>query len=125
MANSETGVAQLIGDEEPAVMDDDPLVAEWLELAHALDGPDYVGEHDELTPAWERRVDLWREMKARTEAEEPECPECGGQDWHQTAGDPMHCGDCGIELGQPHMDTIDAVNEYWQEVRSLGGAVEA
>jgi hypothetical protein len=124
MTDSETGVAQLIGDEEPEEMDGGDLVEEWLSIAHALDGPEYVGELDELEPAWERRGDLWREMKSRTDAEEPECPECGGREWHQTAGNPMRCGDCGIELGQPHMDTIDAVNEYWEEVRSLGGAVE-
>jgi len=113
----ETEVRHTLTDRPVEDMTKPALVAEWSEAAEALISR--AVPTDERERYWDRRVDLWQEMKARVDAEAPECPECGAQSWGQNAGDPKQCGGCCIELGRRHEDLIERIDQFWDKVRSV------
>lgn len=90
------------------------LVAEWNEAYEQLQS----GTALDRDSVWDRRQDLWMEMRNRTDAEPPECPECGGDRWKQSMGGPKHCSDCGLALGEDHADLIQEIDSYWSFVQS-------
>lgn len=105
-----------ITDRDPSEMTHTELYDEWREVYERLLQPIEDGdEHDEL---WDRRGALWGEMKSRTDAEPPECPECGGQSWGQEYGEPKACTECDLHLGTNHEELIEAVGSYWRSVKS-------
>lgn len=112
---SEEDVKHEITDRDVEQLSKAALAAEWREAYEQLRGP--IEDEEENERLWDRRTELWQEMKDRADAEAPECPECDGQKWHQTIGDPKYCGKCGLELGSEHMDTIQAIDDYWEKVQ--------
>ena len=92
------------------------LKAEWSEASEQLRGP-MSDERQETVH--DRRIVLWTEMRDRTDAEPPECPECGGQGWSQTMGDPKHCTSCGLELGPRRQDLVEEIDAYWRSVLAV------
>lgn len=121
MGDTETDVKHELTDRDVADLSKAALVAEWKQAYETLQIslPD-----DEREQIWDRRQELWNEMKRRTDAEAPECPDCGTQRWVQSLGDPKHCGGCGLTLGERHEELIAEINAYWNKVQSPGG-VEA
>lgn len=104
-----------ITDRDPEKMDQDELTQEWHNAYERTEfGPLDDSERDEV---WDRRRDLWQEMKSRSDVEPPECPECGGQRWVQAVGDPKHCGNCDLVLGPDHEDLIDQINSAWWAIQ--------
>ncbi|MFC7077888.1 hypothetical protein [Haloarcula halophila] len=93
------------------------LVAEWSEICENLRHMHH-GEEGH-TAAVDRRHELWNEMRARTDADPPECPECDGTRWTQGMGQPKHCTQCGFALDERHQETIEAVDAYWETVQSV------
>ncbi|WP_284007797.1 hypothetical protein [Haloarcula pelagica] len=93
------------------------LVAEWSEICENLRHMHH-GEDGHAT-AVDRRHELWTEMRARTDADPPECPECDGTRWTQAIGGPKHCTQCGLGLSEQHQETIEAVDDYWESVQSV------
>jgi len=71
---------------------------------HAMEHPDY----------WERYPDIWKELKERTDVQQPECPDCGARDWGQTPGDPIHCT-CGKE-GVRDKELREEIYEAWDRI---------
>lgn len=113
----------LVTDRDPAEMDHDELRNEWHDIVEALTEGLYDKRDGPLTPEdkepfWDRRRELWNEMKSRVDAEAPECPECGSQQWSQSVGDPKHCGGCGLELGARHEEHIREIDEHWLTVKT-------
>jgi len=98
------------------------LVAEWGEIQESLQ----VGrwKQEERAEAVERSLRLWAEMRSRTDAEPPECPECEHTRWSQELGEPKRCRGCGLMLGECHRETIDAVDAYWRKVRAVPDGLE-
>jgi hypothetical protein len=94
------------------------LYAEWSEAYEQLLGTIPDDRRDSL---WDRRRDVWSEMRKRTEADPPTCPECGHDRWKQEFGGPKFCANCGIALGEEHRDLIEAIDAYWTAVQSTGG----
>jgi len=95
------------------------LYAEWSEAYECLFG---TGLDDETTERYrERRRAVWMEMEARTDAEPPECPECGHRGWSQVMGGPKECVGCGYAPTGDEMELIEAIDGYWSKVRSQGG----
>ncbi|AAV44352.1 unknown (plasmid) [Haloarcula marismortui ATCC 43049] len=90
------------------------LVAEWNEAYEQLQS----GTALDRDSVWDRRRELWTEMRNRTDAEPPECPECGGDRWKQSMGGPKHCSDCGLALGEDHAELIQAIDSYWSSVQA-------
>lgn len=94
------------------------LVAEWEQACEAtrVFSSDDPEERDRL---WDRRTELWFEMRSRVDEQPPACPECGGREWHQTMSDPKRCGDRGLELGALHEDLIEEIDAFWAKVRAV------
>lgn len=64
---------------------------------------------------YERRDEIWAEMKSRVEFEYPECPECGSShQWSQTPGDPKQCGSCGYHPQKTEI--IEQIDEAWNTI---------
>jgi len=93
------------------------LYAEWSQAYEQLLGTVPDDRRDEL---WSRRHDLWSEMRDRTDAEPPACPECGHTKWQQEFGGPKSCCGCGWTPTADEMDLIDAIDRYWSTVQSIG-----
>lgn len=91
------------------------LKREWSEACEQLRGP-LPDERRETV--LDRRTGLWNEMRDRTDAEPPACPECGGQRWSQAMGDPKECVSCGLMLGARHEDLIQEIDSYWRKVKA-------
>jgi len=80
------------------------------ELYHT--GMPTIEQNEEL---YERRDEVWAEMKSRVDFEYPECPECGSsRQWSQTPGDPKMCGECGHEVADP--EVVEAIDEAWDTI---------
>lgn len=75
-----------------------------------------AAEHEEY---WERYHQIWREIKERTEVQEPPCPECGGRSWSQSPGEPLYCGKCGKE-GVYDDDLREAIHTAWDRMLGMG-----
>lgn len=122
-SNEEYGgeVLHELTDRDVSEMSKAALVAEWRESCEQT----RLAGYDEYDEIMDRRVRLWQEMILRTNAEPPECPNCGGQDWHQNEGNPKWCGTCDLHLDDRHMDTIEAVDAYWDKVRAVPEEAEA
>lgn len=104
---------------DPSDMSHSALKNEWQEVAERLNTPTSDSEiHDRL---WNRRTELWQEMKSRTDADPPECPGCGGSRWGQSPGEPKVCMECDLHLGSPRQDLIERIDEYWRAVKSPDG----
>ena len=88
----------------------------WKKLSEKLRTP--VSDPDEDVRLNVLKMEIWNEMKSRTDAEPPECPECGSQRWSQSFDDPKECGGCGLHLTTRHDSLIEEVDTYWQEVTS-------
>jgi len=98
-------------------MDHRELRNEWSDVVDQLYRGPTPTEHERL---YERRHELWNEMKSRVDAEPPECPECGGQSWSQTRGEPKVCTDCDLHLAEDHVDLIQEIDAYWRTVKAGG-----
>lgn len=102
-------------------MDHSELRSEWENIVEQLrHGVPSEEDHARLA---DRRRALWDEMVDRSDADAPECPECGGTRWTQTIGDPKYCTGCDLGLGMQHEDLIAEVDAYWEAV--LAGPQEA
>jgi len=93
------------------------LYAEWSQAYEQLLGTVPDERRDDL---WNRRRELWSEMRDRTDANPPECPECGHTRWQQEFGGPKSCCECGWTPTADEMDLIDAIDRYWSKVQSIG-----
>jgi len=92
------------------------LYVEWSEAYEQLLGTVPDDRRDEL---WNRRRDLWNEMRDQTDADPPECPECGHTRWQQEFGGPKSCCGCGWAPTADGMGLIDAIDRYWSKVKSI------
>jgi len=95
-------------------VDGDKLVEQQSELIQLL----YDG-YDPYTYDWhedihERQEEVWREIRDRSESEEPKCPECGAQRWAQSPGDPAYCRECGHEARAPREN---AIHKAWDAMK--------
>lgn len=121
--DTETEVKHELTDRGVGDLSKAALVAEWKQ-SFELSQQSFETD-EEYNRVYGRRAELWSEMRKRTDAEPPECPECGSQKWHQSLGDPKHCGGCYIELGDRHEELIAEINAYWQKVRAVSGGAGA
>ncbi|WP_158855612.1 hypothetical protein [Halorhabdus sp. CUG00001] len=112
-----------ITDRDPAEMSNEELTAEWADVADATTRESLVGDEVHNT-AHGRRKEIWDEMVSRVDAEPPECPRCRAQAWTQTPGEPKECTECWLTLGFEHEDLIEAIDEYWTTVQTLGGDLD-
>ncbi|MDS0280041.1 hypothetical protein NDI85_19845 [Halomicroarcula sp. S1AR25-4] len=96
------------------------LKAEWSEAYERLAS----GTVEDRDGTWDRRRDLWQEMRERTNADPPECPECGATSWSQEFGGPKHCNGCGWAPTDEDMELIQRIDSYWSSVKAVdyGGA---
>lgn len=63
-----------------------------------------------------RQTDVWMEIRRRADTDEPECPECAGQRWGASPGEPPACQECGRRV--PSIDTEEAIFDAWSDMRS-------
>ena len=95
------------------------LKAEWSETF----GQIAAGVAENIDKAWDRRHELWQEMRARTDADPPKCPECAETaGWSQELGGPKECNACGWMPSSEDMDLIEEIDSYWQSVRATDSA---
>lgn len=96
------------------------LKAEWSEICERLAS----GTETNRDAAWDRRQDLWNEMRDRTDGEPPACPKCDGRSWSQVFGGPKSCNNCGFQPGAEDMELIEEIDSYWESVTAIddGGA---
>lgn len=107
-----------ITDRDPQEMAHDELRSEWEVTYERTEfGPLDDEEREEI---WDRRQALWDELEARADVDQPECPECGAQEWAQSVGDPKHCVGCGFMLAARHEDLIDEINQAWSQIQAGG-----
>lgn len=100
------------------------LRAEYQELLEKIRGE--VPHDCRPVDLHDRRDEVWKEMKSRTDAEPPECPDCDGKSWAQTMGGPKRCTGCDKVLHEGDMELIEAIDNYWETVLSGGSrGVEA
>lgn len=109
---------------DPADMSRAELVNEWNEAwdrcyAHVFE------DADEQAEVFDRRAALWNELRERTDAEPPACPECGERRWSQAAGEPKSCVGCDFHPGDRHEDLIHEIDQYWQQVQTVPGGETA
>ena len=64
---------------------------------------------------WERIHQIWRELRDRTDVQQPKCPECGARNWGQSPGDPIHCNGCGKE-GVHDDDLREVIYDAWRQM---------
>ena len=117
---SSGGAQRATADTDPAEMSDSDLRSEWDEIAGLLDYGGVTNVAEDKDTLYERRRTLWKEMESRADAEPPECPRCGAQDWSQSLGEPKVCGECDLHLGFDQEDLTDEIDAYWNTVRSVG-----
>lgn len=91
------------------------LKAEWSEAYERIAS----GTTEDLDAAWDRRHELWQEMRDRTDADSPECPECGASSWSQELGGPKHCNGCGFAPTDEDMELIQEIDSYWRSVKAV------
>jgi Zn ribbon nucleic-acid-binding protein len=91
------------------------LKAEWSETFEQI----AAGVAENIDKAWDRRHELWQEMRARTDADPPKCPECAETaGWSQELGGPKECNACGWMPSSEDMDLIEEIDSYWQSVKA-------
>ncbi|AFH22005.1 hypothetical protein OSG_eHP14_00125 [environmental Halophage eHP-14] len=112
-----------ISERNPKEMDHEGLRAEWDEAVERLQNP--PASHEAENKLWNRRRELWNEMKSRCEEQPPECPECGNRGWAQEMGGPKYCKACDYHPTLEEEDLIQAIDECWQNVLSGPQEVEA
>jgi len=103
--------------QDPTEMDGQDLYREWSEACEQLHHPSTLSRAEE-NRLWDRRRALWSEMKDRCDAEAPECPKCGGQQWAQEFGGPKYCTECDYHPTGERMELIQAIDSYWSSVQS-------
>ena len=101
---------------DPEDMTHEELRVAWKNITEKLETP--VADPDLDMQLHVLKQEYWTEMKDRTDAEPPECPECEAQQWSQTPGEPKVCMRCNFELGPRHDDLVAEINQYWQKVKS-------
>lgn len=102
-----------IGNQPVDEMTHEALAEEYSEIGDEL----FFGglpDDDERDDLYDRRMELWQEMKSRVEVTLPDCPECGDDRWSQTPGDPKQCSGCGFEPRRS--DLIEDINEAWRTI---------
>ena len=111
------GVSALQDPEPVDELEDSDLLDQYREIAEEVFSEDQPAS-EFPDNAFDRANELWSEIRSRTEAEEPKCPECGSRRWSQAPGDPAVCRGCGREA---RADTEQEVHNAWdsmmQEVR--------
>jgi hypothetical protein len=117
---SEVTIPDDFEDVKPMQIPGDELVDLWKRVAE--ERAEGRGHADpELV---DLQIDLWQSIRRRSQAQEPECPDCGHQKWGQTMGNPAVCGRCSREA---RAEMEEAIHEVWDrmksEVRSQGGDV--
>jgi len=105
-----------ISTQDPEEMGHGELRSEWQDVAERLHNP--PASHDLENALWDRRRELWNEMKSRVDVEPPECPECDGRQWSQEMGGPKVCRGCDLHLGMENEDLIAEIDDYWRRVKS-------
>jgi tRNA(Ile2) C34 agmatinyltransferase TiaS len=85
--------------------------SELIELLYDGYSPHVYDWHEDVH---ERQREVWREIRERAESEEPECPECGAQQWAQSPGDPAYCRECGHEARAPREN---AIHKAWDAIK--------
>lgn len=104
-------------DREPSDLSFEELRREWSEVVEALRGP--PGDEARHNALVDRRDDLWMEMRDRTDADPPACPECDGTLWGQSIGNPKRCRACGYSPSLEDEDLIAAIDDYWASVKAI------
>jgi len=90
------------------------LIEQWRSIVEELTTNTHDAERD--AELWDRRKALWNEMRDRTDASPPTCPECGAQQWAQSFGDPKVCTTCDFHPTSEHEELIAEINDYWDTV---------
>jgi len=61
-----------------------------------------------------RRVNIWQELRHRSDVLQPECPECGARNW--TFTDHTECSDCGYGLSMGDEALLQEVQSAWDQI---------
>jgi hypothetical protein len=107
--------------EDVREMDYAEIREQWEDIVDTLQ-TDPPAAHQVENQLWERRRDLFDEMKNRIDAEPPECPECSGQSWSQVMGGPKSCDQCDFHPAMEHEELIQEIDAFWNAVLSGGEA---
>jgi len=92
------------------------LKAEWSETFEQI----AAGVAENIDKAWDRRHELWQEMRARTDADPPKCPECAETaGWSQELGGPKECNACGWMPSDENLALVEEIDSYWQSVQAI------
>lgn len=93
---------------------DEMTIAELREeFSELQDEVDFWEPYEGQEAALDRRDEVWKALRKRTDVEPPECPECDGQRWGQSPGDPVECLECGWTATR---EVEEAVHEAWDQI---------
>jgi len=71
-------------------------------------------EDEKRDALYERRLELWNEMKSRVSVSIPDCPKCNHNSWSQVPGDPKICTHCGFEAIRNEL--IGKIDRAWENI---------
>jgi len=83
------------------------------ELDELQERVDFWEPYEGQEAAWDRRDEVWAALRERADVDVPECPDCGGQRWGQSPGDPVECLECSANATA---DVEEGVHDAWNAI---------